>query len=106
MGEIQDSNFSNYFVVESPGKDLKVQPGTDLKRAAGDQYSKASGSVQPGTDLKVAFKYMPPVDKKLTFGDMTLDLLSGIGQWITCKVKGTLTGGYAPPGEPPTQEIN
>ena len=36
---------------------------------------------------------------------MSLDLLDNIGQWVSITVKGKLSGGYAPPGQPPDQEI-
>jgi hypothetical protein len=94
--DVQPSEFSDFFTVEAPGA------------AAGKQ---AKGSVAPnGTgvpSVKVAFKYNPPADTSLEFGGMNLDLLTGIGQWITCTVKGVLSGGFVPPPDPPTstQEI-
>jgi|Transcript_116949 hypothetical protein len=83
--QIQQSEFSSYFTVEAPGA------------AAG----KGGAPVKPGeAALKVAFRYKPPETSSLTVGDMELDLLSGIGKWITCKVKGSLLDG------PAAQEIS
>jgi len=89
--QIVPSEFSEYFFVEAPGQ----------------QKSKgAKGTVPAGAPpSKIGFVYNPPSDTSLNFGDMTLTILEGIGQWITCTVKGTLTGGFVPPGEPPAQEM-
>jgi hypothetical protein len=78
--QIQQSEFSSYFTVEAPG-------------AAAAQMAK--GPVKPGeAALKVAFRYKPPETSSLSVGEATnrmeLELLSGIGKWITCKVKGIL----------------
>jgi len=89
--QIVPSEFSEYFFVEAPGQ----QKGKAAK-----------GTVAAGAPAsKIGFVYNPPSDTSLNFGDMTLTILEGIGQWITCTFKGTLSGGYVPPGEPPTQEI-
>jgi hypothetical protein len=84
--QIQQSEFSSYFTVEAPG-------------AAAGQAAK--GPVKPGEPaIKAAFRYKPPESSSLVVGDMELDLLSGIGKWITCKVKGMLLDG------PSSQEIS
>mmetsp|Transcript_40551 Transcript_40551/g.71324 ORF Transcript_40551/g.71324 Transcript_40551/m.71324 type:complete len:1627 (-) Transcript_40551:67-4947(-) len=91
--QILPSEFSNYFTVEAP------------EGAAAAATTK--GQVLPGKPAtKVAFRYKPPEDSSLTCVDMKLDLLSGIGKWITCKVRGVLTGGTVPPGEGASQEIS
>jgi hypothetical protein len=79
------ADFSSFFTVEAVG-------------AAAGQMAK--GPVKPGDPaLKVSFRYKPPETSSLLVGDMELDLLGGIGKWITCKVKGILADG------PATQEI-
>jgi hypothetical protein len=84
--QIQQSEFSSYFTVEAPGAAAALM---------------AKGPVKPGDPaLKVAFRYKPPETSSLTVGDMELDLLGGIGKWITCKVKGLLLDG------PASQEIS
>eukprot|EP00429_Kryptoperidinium_foliaceum_P117320 CAMPEP_0176308996 /NCGR_PEP_ID=MMETSP0121_2-20121125/64841_1 /TAXON_ID=160619 /ORGANISM="Kryptoperidinium foliaceum, Strain CCMP 1326" /LENGTH=851 /DNA_ID=CAMNT_0017650865 /DNA_START=18 /DNA_END=2573 /DNA_ORIENTATION=- len=91
--QIQQSDFSKYFTVEAP------EAGAKPDKAA-------KGAVKPGElPIKVLFKYSPDEKTSLKYGDVQLDLLGGIGQWITCKVKGVLSGGVVPQGEPPTQEI-
>lgn len=90
---IQPSEFSSLFSVDFGG-------------GAGGKDAKAGKSLAPSTQAKVIFTYSPPEDSNLVFCDVSLDLLGGIGQWITCQVKGTLSGGYVPPGSPATQEIN
>merc|ERR1740129_453782 len=66
----------------------------------------AKGPVQPGKPAtRVAFRYKPPEDASLTIADTTLDLLGGIGKWITCRARGVLSGGFVPPDAPTTQEI-
>jgi len=90
--QILPSDYSKYFTVEAPegSKPDKV----------------AKGPVVPGkAPIKVAFKYAPEENTKLMYGDVSLDLLGGIGQWITCQVKGILSGGFVPPGLPATQEL-
>lgn len=83
--QIQQSEFSSYFTVEPPGA------------AAG---ASAKAQPKPGDPaMKVSFRYKHPETSSLTCGDMELELLSGIGKWITCKVKGVLADG------PSTQEI-
>jgi hypothetical protein len=83
--QIQQSEFSSYFTVEAPGA------------AAG---AMAKGPLKPGDPaIKASFRYKPPETNSLAVGDMELDLLGGIGKWITCKVKGILADG------PATQEI-
>mmetsp|Transcript_81700 Transcript_81700/g.210345 ORF Transcript_81700/g.210345 Transcript_81700/m.210345 type:complete len:1701 (+) Transcript_81700:95-5197(+) len=90
--QIVQSEFSKFFMVEAP------------EGAKADKVAK--GQVQAGAPaIKVAFKYAPEESGSLTYGDVNLDLLSGIGQWITCTVKCVLAGGYVPAGKPPTQEI-
>eukprot|EP00746_Dinoflagellata_sp_MGD_P166659 gnl/MRDRNA2_/MRDRNA2_96709_c0_seq1.p1 gnl/MRDRNA2_/MRDRNA2_96709_c0~~gnl/MRDRNA2_/MRDRNA2_96709_c0_seq1.p1 ORF type:complete len:1652 (-),score=423.00 gnl/MRDRNA2_/MRDRNA2_96709_c0_seq1:82-5037(-) len=89
--QIVPSEFSEYFFVEAPGQ---------------QKAKAAKGTVQAGAPAsKIGFVYNPPSDTSLNFGDMTLTILEGIGQWITCTVKGTLSGGFVPPGESPTQEM-
>jgi len=84
--QVQQSEFSSYFSVEAAGA------------AAGPM---AKGQPKPGDPaLKVSFRYKHPETSSLTCGDMELELLSGIGKWITCKVKGILADG------PQTQEIS
>jgi len=88
------SEFAKYFKIEAPegsGKPDKI----------------AKVPLVPGKPpIKVAFQYTPAENSSLTYGGVELDLLDGIGQWITCKAKGVLQGGAAPPGEPATQEIS
>jgi len=91
--QIVQSEYSKYFTVEAP------------EGAKPDKMAK--GQVAPGKQpIKVAFKYQPEESASLKYGDVDLDLLSGIGQWITCQVKGVLSGGFVPAGAPPTQEIS
>merc|ERR1711981_645030 len=71
---IVQSDFSHLFTVEAP----------------------EGGN--PG--IKAVFRYNPPDDASLKFGDVNLDMLSGIGQTISCMVKCVITGGYVPPGTP------
>merc|ERR1719387_2156733 len=79
--QIQQSEFSSLFTVEAPG-------------AAAGQAAK--GPAKPGDPaMKVCFRYKPPETSSLMCGDMELDLLGGIGKWITCKVKGILADGPA-----------
>jgi len=98
--QIQPSDFANLFTVEAPegGKPDKQVKGTI------DQWRPGERPADMEKKTKVVFRYSPPENASLTYGDVNLDLLSGIGQWITCKVKGVLAGGYAPPTSP-TQEI-
>jgi len=104
--EIVSSEFSSYFAIEAPegGKvDVKgegpLAPGSAKKLVA---------DARPEKQVKVLFRYNPPKDTNLTYGGVSLDLLDGIGQWITCRVQGYLNGGYVPPTEPPgsNQEIS
>jgi hypothetical protein len=94
--QILPSEFANFFTVEAP--------------EGGKPEKQVKGQMPPGGPgkpaMKVVFRYNPPEDTSLTYGDVNLALLGGIGQWITCKVKGVLSGGYVPPGEPATQEIS
>lgn len=91
--QIVQSEYSKYFTVEAP-EGSKPDKG-------------AKGPLQPGKlPIKAVFRYTPEETTSLKIGDVNLDLLGGIGQWITCQVKGILTGGYAPPGAPATQELN
>jgi len=91
--QIQQSEFSKYFTVEAPDAGAKPDKA-------------AKGALKPGElPIKVCFNYTPSDGGSLTYGDVSLDLLGGIGQWITCKVKGVLSGGFVPPGSPATQEI-
>eukprot|EP00931_Biecheleriopsis_adriatica_P086941 TRINITY_DN61489_c0_g1_i1.p1 TRINITY_DN61489_c0_g1~~TRINITY_DN61489_c0_g1_i1.p1 ORF type:complete len:1665 (-),score=434.14 TRINITY_DN61489_c0_g1_i1:72-4871(-) len=91
--QILPGDFANFFTVEVP-------------EGAGKPEKQAKGNLLPGKPaLKVAFRYSPPEDTSLVFGGVNLDLLGGIGQWVTCQAKGILAGGYVPPGESPTQEI-
>jgi len=84
--QIVQSEFSSFFTVEAPGA------------AAG---AAAKGALKPGdAAVKASFRYKPPETSSLACGDMELDLLGGIGKWITCKVKGILADG------PATQEIS
>lgn len=90
--QILQSDYSKYFTVEAP------------EGSKADKIAK--GPVVPGKPpIKVAFKYSPEENAKLTYGDVNLELLGGIGQWITCQVRGVLSGGFVPPGMPPTQEL-
>merc|ERR1712008_617158 len=85
--EITQSEFSSYFAFELEG---------------GKTDTKAEGTLVPGAaHVKIVFRYSPPKEANLTVGGIDLSLLGGIGQWITCKVQGSLRGGYAPPSEPP-----
>lgn len=84
--QILQSEFSSFFTVEAPGA------------AAG---AAAKGPVKPGDPaIKATFRYKPPESSSLAVGDMELDLLGGIGKWITCKVKGILAAG------PETKEVS
>jgi len=90
--QIVQSEFSSFFTVEAP------------EGAAAAALAK--GPVQPGKPAtRVAFRYKPPEDASLTIADTTLDLLGGIGKWITCRARGVLSGGFVPPDAPTTQEI-
>eukprot|EP00929_Paragymnodinium_shiwhaense_P113634 TRINITY_DN81922_c0_g1_i1.p1 TRINITY_DN81922_c0_g1~~TRINITY_DN81922_c0_g1_i1.p1 ORF type:complete len:1650 (+),score=464.82 TRINITY_DN81922_c0_g1_i1:172-5121(+) len=94
--QIQQSAVSQYFTVEAPegNKADKMVKG---------------GPLQPGkVPIKAVFRYNPPETGALTCGDVNLDMLEGIGQWITCKVKCVIAGGFVPPPDAPnaTQEIN
>jgi hypothetical protein len=64
-----------------------------------------SGTVNAGQKVQVSFSFNPPAERDLTVLDLSLDLLDNIGQWVSITVKGKLSGGYAPPGQPPDQEI-
>merc|ERR1712217_230850 len=98
--QIQPSDFANLFTVEAPegGKAEKQVKGTV------DQWKPGTEPAEMEKRTKVVFRYNPPENTSLTYADVNLDLLSGIGQWITCKAKGVLAGGYAPPTSP-TQDI-
>jgi hypothetical protein len=85
--KIEDSEFSKMFTVEVM-EDKGGKPDKTCKGAL------AAGKAGP----KVAFRFNPPQDNSLSVGDLNLDLLGGIGQWVTCTVKGTLNGGFVPPG--------
>jgi len=93
--QILPSDHAGYFTVEAP--------------EGGKPEKQVKGPIPPGGPgkpaMKLCFRYNPPEDTSLTYGDVNLSLLGGIGQWITCKVKGLLTGGYVPPGEPAVQEL-
>merc|ERR1712032_420014 len=94
--QILPSEFAKHFTITT-------------EAMAGKEDRIVKGSVVPGKPaIEIRFKYNPPQETSLTCGDVTLDLLGGIGQWITCKVKGTLTGGYVPPPDAPnsSQEIS
>lgn len=87
--KIEDSEFSKLFTVEA----------MEEKGAKPDKVAK--GAIAPGkAGPRVAFKFNPPQDSSLSVGGLNLDLLSGIGQWVSCIVKGTLNGGCVPPGAP------
>lgn len=91
--QILPGEFSNLFTVEVP-------------EGAGKPDKQAKGQLQNGKPaLKVAFRYNPPAENLPVFGGVSLDLLGGIGQWISVKAKGVLAGGFVPPGETPTQEL-
>jgi len=79
---VSGSEFAKYF---------KVEPKT--------------GTVNAGQKVQVSFSFNPPAERDLTVLDMSLDLLDNIGQWVSITVKGKLSGGYAPPGQPADQEI-
>ncbi|CAE7204636.1 unnamed protein product, partial [Symbiodinium sp. KB8] len=79
---------------------------SQVPEGQGKPDKQAKGNLQPGKPaVKVAFRYNPPAEAALVFGGVSLDHLNGIGQWITCKAKGVLGGGFVPPGETPTQEL-
>lgn len=98
--QILPSDFASFFTVEAPegGKAEKQVKGTV------EQWKPGERPAEMERRTKVVFRYNPPENTSLTYGDVNLDLLSGIGQWITCKAKGILSGGYAPP-TCPTQDI-
>eukprot|EP00439_Symbiodinium_sp_Y106_P032068 s3894_g3.t2 len=88
----------------------------EVPEGQGKPDKQAKGNLQPGKPaVKVAFRrspelggYNPPAEAALVFGGVSLDHLilgNGIGQWITCKAKGVLGGGFVPAGETPTQEL-
>jgi hypothetical protein len=85
---IVQSDFSHLFTVEAPegGKADKIVQKVPL--------------VGGNPAIKAVFRYNPPDDASLKFGDVDLDMLSGIGQTISCTVKCVITGGYVPPGTP------
>lgn len=93
--------------------DFQILPGehasffsVEVPEGQGKPDKQAKGNLQPGkAAVKVAFRYNPPAEAALVFGGVSLDHLNGIGQWITCKAKGVLGGGFVPPGETPTQEL-
>lgn len=93
--------------------DFQILPGehaslfsVEVPEGQGKPDKQAKGNLQPGKPaVKVAFRYNPPAEAALVFGGVSLDHLNGIGQWITCKAKGVLGGGFVPPGETPTQEL-
>jgi len=97
--EIIQSEFSSYFSIEPEGgkTDIKAEgplvPGTAMKQQPVE--------AKPEKQVKIFFRYTPPKEANLTVGGVDLSLLGGIGQWITCKVQGSLRGGYVPPSEPP-----
>jgi hypothetical protein len=104
VGEaVGGKDLSSYFSVEvgAVADDVLLA----MCPESGKSEKGAKGQVPPGKALKVAFRYNPPEDSSLAVGDVSLDLLKSIGQWITCKVKCVLSGGYAPPGSSPNQEI-
>eukprot|EP00928_Gymnodinium_smaydae_P071664 TRINITY_DN5519_c0_g1_i1.p1 TRINITY_DN5519_c0_g1~~TRINITY_DN5519_c0_g1_i1.p1 ORF type:complete len:1585 (+),score=286.70 TRINITY_DN5519_c0_g1_i1:58-4755(+) len=86
-------DFSKYFTVEAPegGKADKVV----------NKVAIVSG--KPA--IKAVFRYTPPETSSLTCGGVALDMLAGIGQWISCSAKCLITGGAMPAGSPATQEI-
>ncbi|CAJ1328396.1 unnamed protein product [Effrenium voratum] len=91
--QILPGDFANLFTVEVP-------------EGAGKPDKQAKGNLQAGKPaVKVAFRYNPPADNPAVFGGVSLDLLGGIGQWITVKAKGVLAGGFVPQGEAPNQEL-
>merc|ERR1719484_403508 len=63
------------------------------------------GTFKDGPAGKVDFKFTPPAERDLTVQGMRLELLADIGQWVTVTVKGKLSGGYVPPGQPAEQDI-
>jgi hypothetical protein len=85
---IIQSDFSHLFTVEAPegGKADKIVQKVPL--------------VGGNPAIKAVFRYNPPDDNSLKFGDVSLDMLSGIGQTISCTVRCVITGGYVPPGTP------
>mmetsp|Transcript_45133 Transcript_45133/g.107346 ORF Transcript_45133/g.107346 Transcript_45133/m.107346 type:complete len:1663 (+) Transcript_45133:129-5117(+) len=93
--QIEQSEFSSLFTVEAP-------------EGGGKPDKQVKGQVQAGkAPIRVAFRYNPPADSALSVGGTNLDLLDGIGQWVTVRVRGVLAGGYVPPPNPPNsnQEI-
>ncbi|CAK0881752.1 unnamed protein product [Prorocentrum cordatum] len=85
--KIEDSEFSKLFTVEA----------MEEKGSKPDKVAK--GTIAPGkAGPRVAFRFNPPQDSSLSVGGLNLDLLGGIGQWVSCIVKGTLNGGCVPPG--------
>eukprot|EP00913_Durusdinium_trenchii_P023504 g22081.t1 len=90
--QILPGEFANLFTVEVP-------------EGAGKPDKQAKGQLQNGKPaVKVAFRYNPPAENLPVIGGVSLDLLNGIGQWISVKAKGILAGGFVPPGEAPNQE--
>lgn len=65
-----------------------------------------AGQVNAGQRVTVAFNFTPPAERDLTVQGLRLELLEDIGQWISATVKGKLSGGYVPPGQPEVQEIH
>jgi len=79
-----------------------VQPSTHSKYFA---VEPTNVNVGLGKQEKVCFTFTPPKERDLTLQGLTLDLLDDIGQWVSTTVKGSLKGGYAPPGMPAEQEV-
>merc|ERR1712014_123501 len=87
--KIEDSEFSKYFTIEPPETAKPDKNAKEMREVKGALTVGKSGP-------KVAFRFNPPQDNSLAYGDISLDLLSGIGQWVSCTVKGSLTN---PPQE-------
>jgi len=79
--------------------------------APGSEFAKyfslepKTAAVNAGQRVKVEFKFTPPAERDLTVQGLRLELLADIGQWVTVTVKGKLSGGYVPPGQPAEQDI-
>jgi hypothetical protein len=65
-----------------------------------------AGQVNAGERVTVAFNFTPPKERDLTVQGLRLDLLDDIGQWVSATVKGKLSGGSVPPGQPEVQEVH
>ena len=79
-----------------------IPPGGDSQYFA---VETAKGACGAGVQQDINLIYKPPQDTSLTVGGYSLNLLADAGQWVTTDVKLVLSGGFVPPGSPPTQEF-